>query len=371
MSRLKLAVVGVGHLGRIHAQLAAALSEIELVAVVDSSTSARQEVAQLTGAAPLANHLDVLGLADAAVVATPTKTHAEVASDLLRGGLHVLVEKPIAPTSGEADLLVDLARRMQLILQVGHVERFNPGFVSVEQQIVDPKYIEAKRHSGFTFRSTDVGVVMDLMIHDIDIALSLVQSTVVEARAIGLSVMGGHEDMVSARLQFANGAVANLSSSRTSFEPARVMSVYSDRGFASIDFAMRQSALVAPREDLMSRRFSVDELTDDEKQHFRENLFQELLVMRPLPKVETNAIEEELKEFAAAATGGAMPRVTGADGRDAVEVAEMVLNSLAVHQWDGRPTGRVGPLATPAAARRRSADDWSSDDTTILPRKAG
>jgi len=371
VTRLKLAVVGVGHLGRIHARLAAGLPEAELVAVVDPSREARETVAETTGAQPVAEYRDVLGQVDAAVVATPTRTHLQVAGDLIRGGLHVLVEKPIAPSFSEAEELVKVARRMQAVLQVGHVERFNPGFVSVQGKALAPKLIEARRHSPFTFRSTDVGVVMDLMIHDIDIILSLVGSTVVNVEALGISVMGGHEDMVSARLKFANGAEAHLSASRTSYQPARQMNIYADSGFASIDFAERRATYVGPREDLLNRRFDVDSLSDDEKLVLRDRLFDDLLVKRQLPKVETNAIEEELKDFINASLGGAKPRVTGADGRDAVAVAEMVLQSVAEHQWDGSAEGRIGPLATPATLPQPAVDPWATTDTTILPRKAG
>ena len=192
-------------------------------------------------AGPSRDFRELVGEIDAAVVATPTFTHHAIASELIRGGVHVLVEKPIAPNVREADELVQLARRRHVVLQVGHVERFNPGLVSVERRLAEPKFIEARRQSGYTFRSTDVGVVLDLMIHDIDVALSLVKSPVVQVDALGVSVMGDHEDMVSARLRFANGAVANLTASRMSYAPARTMQVFTATGFASIDFATRRA----------------------------------------------------------------------------------------------------------------------------------
>ena len=321
MSRLRLAVVGVGHLGRIHARLAAALPEIELVAIVDSRPEARAAVAAETGARPVAEYRELFGEVDAAVVATPTFSHHAVASDLMRGGVHVLVEKPLTPTVAECEELVQLARRRQLVLQVGHVERFNPGLVSVQDRLQEPKYIEARRQSGYTFRSTDVGVVMDLMIHDIDVTLSLVKSPLTRVDAVGVSVLGDHEDMVSARLQFASGAVANLTASRTSYAPARSMQVYTSERFASIDFATRRATLVEPRTDVLQRKFHVAELSDDERARLRERLFEELLVKAEVPAVETNAIEQELLDFAAAIQTGRAPRVTGADGRDAVAVA--------------------------------------------------
>jgi predicted dehydrogenase len=361
-------------LGRIHARLAAGLAEIELVAIVDSRAEVRTAVAAETGARAVAEYRDLIGEVDAAVVATPTASHHRVASDLIRGGVHVLVEKPITPTLAEADELVQLARRRQMVLQVGHVERFNPAFVSVQGRLQEPKFIEARRQSGYTFRSTDVGVVMDLMIHDIDIALSLVKSAVVSVDAVGVSVLGDHEDMVSARLHFASGAVANLTASRTSYAPARTMHVFTPGGFAAIDFASRQAAYIEPRADLLARNFHVSELDEPTRLRLRDHLFEELLVKQEVPATETNAIEQELRDFAAAIRTGQPPQVTGADGRNAVAVAEMILQCVQRHQWDGTTAGRTGPLAapfTPGILPKAASFDAADEDTVIIRRKAG
>jgi len=373
VSRLRLAVVGVGHLGRIHARLAAGLPEIELAAVVDSRVEAREALAQETGARPIAEYRDLIGEVDAAVIATPTCTHHRVASDLIRGGVHVLVEKPITPTVQEADELVQLARRRQMVLQVGHVERFNPALVSVEHKLEEPKFIEARRHSGYTFRSTDVGVVMDLMIHDIDVALSLVKSPIVSVDAVGISVLGDHEDMVSARLHFASGAVASLTASRTSYAPVRTMQVFTPRRFASIDFAARRSTIVEPRADVLRREFRVAELSEETRIRLCEHLFAEVLVKEEVPAVETNAIEQELLDFAAAIRTGRAPRVSGADGRDAVAAAELILKQVRNHAWDGGVRRSVGPLASPLGPLpvAMATDTWSVVDTVVLKRKAG
>lgn len=375
MSRLRVAVVGVGHLGRIHARLAAGLPEIELVAVVDSRPEARAALAAETGARGVAEHRELFGEVDAAIVATPTFTHTAIASELMRGGIHVLVEKPITPTLAEANELVQLARRRQLVLQVGHVERFNPALVSVQDCLQDAKFIDARRQSGYTFRSTDVGVVMDLMIHDIDVALSLVKSPVTRVDAVGASVLGDHEDMVSARLHFASGAVANLTASRTSYQPLRSMQVFTTSQFASIDFAARKSTVVTPRADVLRREFQQSQLGDEDRARLRDRLFEELLVKHDAPAVEANAIEQELIDFAEAIRTGREPRVSGTDGRDAVAVAEAVLTEVQRHAWDGAEGRLVGPLALPMgrALPPIVADDdsWSTEDTVILRRKAG
>jgi predicted dehydrogenase len=372
VSRVRLAVVGVGRLGRIHARLAAAVPAIELVAVVDAQREACQAVAAETGCRAVSDIRELIGEIDAAVVATPTCFHAGIASELIRGGVHVLVEKPITPTSREADELVQLARRRCVVLQVGHVERFNPGLESVVRRLAEPKFIEARRQSGYTFRSTDVGVVLDLMIHDIDVVLSLVKSPVTDVDALGISVMGDHEDMVSARLHFANGAVANLTASRTSYAPARTMQVFTATAFASIDFATRKATIVEPREDLLRRTLRVADLTEADRENIRQRCFDDLLVKSEAPATESNAIEQELIDFAAAIREGRQPRVTGADGRDAVAVAEQVLDRVREHRWDGASGVRKGALAMPILPLRAAVpeDNWATDETVVL-RKAG
>jgi predicted dehydrogenase len=214
---------------------------------------------------------------------------------------------------------------------------------------------------------------MDLMIHDIDATLSLVKSPVTAIDAVGISVLGDHEDMVSARLHFANGAVANLTASRTSYAPARTMQVFTPTCFASIDFAARKSVVVEPRADVLAREFNLEELEDDTRALLRERLFEELLVKRDVAAIESNAIEEELLDFAGAICDGREPRVTGADGRDAVAVAGTILERVQQHQWDGVSGRRVGALAEPMPLTpvvQTAADSWATDETVVLRRKA-
>jgi len=372
MSRLRLAVVGAGHLGRIHARLASASPELQLTAVVDTVEATREAVAREFNAQPLADYRDLFGQVDAAVVATPTSTHFSVVNELLRGGVHVLVEKPITVDVDEADQLVRLARQGQLVLQVGHVERFNPALSAVEDKLYDPKFIEARRLSGYTFRSTDVGVVLDLMIHDIDVVLNLAQSPVDRVEALGVSVLGDHEDMVNARLHFASGCVADLTASRVSYVNQRSMQVFTSQCCATIDFAARRASLVRPSEAVLDRSFRAEALSPDEQLHLREHFFTELLQKQDLPAQEVNAIEAEHLDFAAAIRTGVQPRVTGGDGRDALAVAELILDRIATHQWDGLSDGRRGPLIVPESPTILGpADRWSLDDTVIIRRKAG
>ena len=223
------------------------------------------------------DYAGLLDRLDGAVIAAPTSLHHRIARDFLEAGVPLLVEKPICTTRADADELVSIARRRGVVLQVGHVERFNPAFHAAASQVHDPKYIDAVRTSGFTFRSTDVGVVLDLMIHDIDLVLSLVNSPLRKVEALGASVVGGHEDIANVRLDFENGCVASLSASRVSYEAVRRMHVWSADGFASIDFGARTVTTVRPSETLKNRQFSVDALTPEQLDHCRAHFAEEHL----------------------------------------------------------------------------------------------
>lgn len=367
MKPLRLAIIGAGHLGRIHARVAATLPEVELVAVVDPVEEARHSVAKecsvarsnasaferSNGAADttihaVADYREVVGQIEAAIIATPTSTHHAIGLELLSAGVPLLIEKPLAPTVVEANELVALARKKGLALQVGHVERFNPALVAVASDLRDPKYIETKRTSGYTFRSTDIGVVLDVMIHDLDIVLSLTRSPVEEVQALGISVLGGHEDIANARLTFASGCVANLSASRVSFHQQRTMTVFTSRCSASINFATHEATVVKPSDEVLRREFRVDKLTPAERSYWREHLFDQLLVRTECQPTAVNAIQEEQRDFVRAVREGRAPRVDGTAGRDAVVVAEMILQRIEEHAWDGVSNGRHGPFAMPA-----------------------
>lgn len=372
MSRLKLAVVGAGHLGRFHARVAANLPDARLVAVVDPVTSAREQVATEVSTKPLADFRDLIGLADAAIVATPTALHYSVARELLLSGIHVLVEKPITTTLAQADELVSLAERQQLVLQVGHIERFNPAFTAVSSRLSEPKYIAARRMSTYTFRSTDIGVVLDLMIHDIDAVLSLTRSPVTRVEAVGVSVLGNEEDIVDARLHFASGSIANITASRVSYEAVRSMQVFTDSCCATIDFGSRKARLVEPTAEVLSRNFDVDALSLEQKNLLREHLFEALLVKSEVPVTDCNAMEQEQLDFVRAIRTSSEPQVSGSAGRDALAVAHEVLAQVAAHQWDGVSGRRVGPLAMPHSdSIFETLDPWSAGDTVVLRRKAG
>lgn len=348
MRRLRLAVIGVGHLGRAHARLAAGIDAIELVGVVDPVETNRLEVAAQHGVQPCAHHRELAGRIDAAVIATPTRFHHHVALELIAAGVHLLIEKPLTATLAEAEELLDAASRYGVLVQVGHVERFNPVLAGVLPQVREPKYIDACRASTFKFRSTDIGVVFDLMIHDIDLALSLVRSPVAHVDALGVSVFGQFEDVANARLTFENGCVAQLTASRASYEAVRRMHVWSERTFASLDFAARTARLVSPHESLLRREFDAQSLAPAEVDRLKDHLFDDLLRIEDYTGEPSDQLTAELLDFADSIQTGRAPRVSGQQGRDAVAVAERVLAKIAEHQWDGHRAGRIGPMAQPA-----------------------
>ncbi len=347
MKKLRTAVVGAGRLGGFHAQKLAALPDVELTAVVDPDPAARNRVAAACNTQALPDYRGLFGKIDAAVVAAPTQWHHKPALDLLNQGIHVLVEKPICSTSAEADELVETARRRQVVLQVGHVERFNPAFDAAASNAANPKYIEAVRAGQFTFRSTDVGVVLDLMIHDIDLVLSMVRSDVRKVEALGLSILGGHEDVANARLQFECGCVAVLSASRVSLEPSRRMQIWSSRGFSAVDFAARTATLVRPSETLLRREFDVDMLSPEQTEYYKAHLAEEHLPCEQLRFDAVDALELEAKDFVAAIRTPRAPRVSGEAGRNALAVAQQILGAIHAHAWDETIEGPVGPKAVP------------------------
>jgi predicted dehydrogenase len=345
MTRLRTAVIGAGHLGRIHARLASNNGLLELVGVADVDPIARQQMAESVDCPVVEDYRTLLGNIDAAILVTPTHNHFDVGRVLLEKGLHVFIEKPLTTDVAQANQLVTLATRQRLTLQVGHVERFNPAYLAATADLSEPKYIESKRTSGFTFRSTDIGVVLDVMIHDLDLILDCVDSEVVEVQAMGLAVFGEHEDVAHARLEFANGCVANVSASRISPKVERSMSIWGVDGYVGIDFAEGTVEKIGVEQQLLAEHQPLDDLDIERKMHLRDHLFETLLTRETTCATATNQIDAELTEFAHNVSNGTRPTVSGSDGRDAVRLAQLVVSSLQQHRWDSVSDGRVGPHA--------------------------
>lgn len=349
MSRLRFAVIGAGHLGRIHCRLLRTHDAVDLVGVADPLPGSRAQVADEFQVATCADFRELIGHIDAAVVATPTAMHHAVASELLRNRVHVFIEKPITPTAQQADELVTAAEQQQVVLQVGHVERFNPALRAVRSHVGRPIYIEAVRTSGYTFRSTDIGVVLDLMVHDLDVVLSLVTAPVARVEALGTAILGPHEDMAHARVVFADGCVANLNASRTSFRAQRFLQVFSDLGYASVDFAAGEATVIHPSPKLASGQIDTSRLSSAEKAELQQHLFRDLLPRETLAVEKRNAIQDEQQEFIGCIRDGSQPEVGGRQARAAVALAERIVAQIqAAPNWFSTRPERADALDEPA-----------------------
>jgi predicted dehydrogenase len=245
MQKLRMAVIGVGHLGRHHARILTATPGVELVGVSDTDAVRCAEVAAQCGVPAYEDYRALIHQIDAASIVVPTSYHHEVAAAFLSAGKSLLVEKPLAADVAEATGLVDLARRQGAVLQVGHIERFNPVLGAIPQTQEKPRLIEARRVAPYSFRSTDISVVLDLMIHDLDIVLAVVGELPRAVQASGWTVFGGLEDVVTARLEFAGGTVAQLTASRADVQPAREMTIRWTHGLARLDFAAQRTVTSA------------------------------------------------------------------------------------------------------------------------------
>ena len=339
MSRVRLAVIGAGHLGRIHARLARSLPEIDLVAVVDPIAASREAVAAENQTRACDSHHDLIGLIDAAVVVTTTSSHHAVAHELLSRGIHCFVEKPITLCATDADDLIAAADRSRCVLQVGHVERFNPAFLTGRPVAEQPHFIDAVRAAPYTGRSTDVSVVLDLMIHDIDLALALAQSEVRCVEAIGGKMIGPNEDWAQAKISFASGAIASLFASRVHPNVQRTMQVAGGHGMLWLDFQAKTAKTMRSSGTA------------------RTGAARPIPAVQDLPTTENNAILEELREFAAAIHSQTPVTADGRAGRAAVAVAEDILSSLAAAHEAPQPPAIIPfmPFRVPTTPNERKA----------------
>ena len=346
MSKLRIAVIGAGHLGRIHAKLIGQVDGATLACVSDPVDSALANAAKLFSVPTHADFRDCIDSIDAAVIASPTDSHAEVAETLLKAGKHVFVEKPVTIKQADADRLAMLANKKRLTLQVGHVERFNPAFTALGDLTQDVKYVEAVRASSFPGRCLDVGVVMDLMIHDLDLILSMTDAAVSSVHSSGLSVISDHEDVAETRLEFECGMVANVKASRISPTPARSMQIYGARGFADIDFGAPSVSVVRPCDSVTSRSFDLGTETDNPLGYGAE-LFSTRLKCETLELESRNAILDELHDFVISIQTGVAPTVDGYAGARAVAVANQIIESIEQRQWYAdAQSSETGPRAT-------------------------
>src|SRR3989440_4149787 len=300
---IKVAVIGVGHLGRQHARLYAELPGVELAGVVDILEPRAEEIADLYKTTAFTDYHDVFGKVDAVSLAVPTTHHARIGIDLLEHGIDVLVEKPIATTLEEAQALIDAAARHNRVLQVGHVERFNPVVAAAREAATRPQFFEIHRLAEFSPRSLDIDVVLDLMIHDLDIVLSLVPARVCEVRAVGIPILSQKADIANARVEFEDGCVANFTASRVSFEKIRKLRFFQPHDYISVDYSSQTGTMVSLR---MGQ-----------------------VIEKKLQPAKQEPLKLQLQAFARAVEKGEKPAVSGEDGLRALQLAMRINSAIA------------------------------------------
>jgi predicted dehydrogenase len=304
MAKLKVGIVGVGHLGAIHAKVYSKLKNVDLAGVCDCNLSRALEIGKKYHATSYANYNDLFGRVDAASIVVPTSLHYKVAKDFLEHGIHVLIEKPITKTLPEADELIEIAQKNNLIIQVGHVERFNAAVRALEHFLRKPKFLECQRLGPFHKRVEDVGVVLDLMIHDIDIVLGLMKQEVASIEAVGLSTMSAHEDVANVRLIFEDGTIADITASRVTKDVVRKIRIFQEDSYISLDYVNQEVTLFKKKGSKIKK--------------------EKVKIKKAEP------LKDELESFVECVKAGRKPVVSGVEGRRALAVALDILGKIKI-----------------------------------------
>jgi predicted dehydrogenase len=324
LEKLKIAVIGTGHLGKEHARIYSEIPEVSLAGVVDIDKNTGEAVAQRCNTKYYSSFTEILNKVDAASVVVPTKSHYEITKELLKNGIHVLVEKPMTGTVSEAEDLIKLSKETSTILQPGYIERFNPAIEAIQKLDITLKFIECHRLSPFTFRSADIGVVLDLMIHDIDIILDLSKSKVKKIDAVGVGVISDKEDIANARIQFENGCVANITASRVSFEPMRKIRLFSENSYISLDYH-KQEAIIYRKSPELTPKSIITENTDVSTiKDLKSFVFGDLLKIERIKMNNQEPLRKELESFVSCINNGKQPVVSGEDGIKAIKAATII-----------------------------------------------
>lgn len=302
VEKIRVGVIGVGHLGSIHAKVYSKLDNIKLVGVCDCNLERSIEIGKKFHTASFSDYEELFGKVDAASIVVPTSLHYTIAKQFLEHKIHVLIEKPITKTLSEAGELIDIARENKLTLQVGHIERFNSAVLAIEPYIEKPKFIECQRLGPFHKRVDDVGVVLDLMIHDIDIVLGLVRQEVVNIEAVGLSTISNFEDVANVRLTFEDGTIADITASRVTKDVVRKMRIFQEESYLSLDYLTQEAAIFRKTHDKI--------------------LKEKIKIKKKEP------LKKELKSFIECVRTGRRPVVSGIEGKRALQVALEIVEKI-------------------------------------------
>ena len=309
MKKLRVGVIGTGYLGKFHTEKYAQMDDVKLVGVVDIDKQKADEIAKKYGADSFLSHKEILDKVDAVSIVVPTIYHYDVAKDFLKKGVDVLIEKPMTTTLKEADDLLEFAESNNLIIQVGHLERFNPAVVALRGVVVDPMFIESHRLSFYKERGTDVSVVLDLMIHDIDLISNFVRSGIKSIHASGAPVISKHVDIANVRLEFESGCIANITASRISTKNERKIRLFQKDGYISVDFANHQITIIRKNNNEQGGVIPGMEI-------------------KQMKFSQTDALNDELLSFVQAVKQRETPQVTGKMGRDALNIAIITMEQI-------------------------------------------
>jgi len=308
MRKIKIAVIGVGKLGQHHVRILSKIKDVDLIAVVDILPDRAKKIASLYCTSLYTDYQKIFGLVDAVTIATPTPTHYQISKDFISQSVHCLIEKPITNNLDNAEEILNLAKEKNVILQVGHIERFNPAVIAARKYISEPKYIESRRLGPYDPRVSHIGVVLDLMIHDLDIVLSLVNSKIKDLDALGTSVFSKNEDIANVRIKFSNGCVADLSASRISLTTFRKIRIFQLDSYISLDYQERKIKIYRKKYPIVNSSKDIE------------------IIQPKLEKYEP--LEKELSHFIECVKEGKKPLVTGEHGRDALELGLEILKKI-------------------------------------------
>ncbi len=334
MDKIRTAVVGAGKMGQIHAKVLKKLPQSELVAIVDIAQDKAKKLAKANKCDFFTDSKEIIGKVDAVTIAVPTKSHLEIAELFISNKIPVLIEKPLAAGSEQGEKIVSLARQNNTIVAVGHSERCNPVVQAMKRLKIEPKFIEATRISPYSFRSTDIGVVLDVMIHDIDIILALAQSAVKKVDAFGVNVIGNTEDICNARIFFENGCIANVTASRLALKTVRKIRLFSRQAYLSLDFLKKEGVVIKADPNTDAVKW-IKQKQDEGNFDFSGINWPDLLHIENLDIDDKEPLRLEQEAFLnAVADKTKRPEVTADEGLAALKCAEEILKSVKEHKWD-------------------------------------
>jgi len=334
-NRVRVAVVGAGKMGRLHSRIYSQMNQVELVGIVDAQVDKARQLADEYKTAASDNIETFIDKIDAVTIAVPTASHAVVAEPFLKRGIAVLVEKPLADSLDKARGMLELSRQNNCILQVGYSERFNPVVQAMNRLKIKPRFVEANRVSPYTFRSTDVGVVFDIMIHDIDIILSLIDSEIESISAAGVNVLGQHEDIANVRLGFANGCVANLTASRLALKTERKIRIFSEDAYLSLDYLKKTGTMISKTANIDVVQWIRQQQNGDGQIDLLNTDWASLINVETLDMDDREPLRMEQEAFVQVVISKGRPEVSAEDAVKAMELAELIVEKIGQHRWEG------------------------------------